>query len=89
MLQQMLEDKDDVVRETVIKGLALLSSLCDDSDKYHQCEQLALNSLNDSSNSVVNLSSQILFPVLGKWAMKKGNKNFHLISQQIVHIVSF
>lgn len=74
MLQQMLEDKDDVVRETVIKGLALLTCLCDDSDKYYQCEQLAINSLNDSSNSVVNLSSQILFPVLGKWAMKKGEK---------------
>lgn len=72
MLQQMLEDKDDIVRETVIKALSLLSCICEDPDKYYQCEQLALNSLNDSSNSVVNLSSQILFPALGKWATKKG-----------------
>lgn len=80
MLQQMLEDKDDVVREMVIKALSLLACLCDDEDKYHQCEQLAINCLNDTSNSVVNLSSQILFPVIGKWAMKKGKlQKFALI----------
>lgn len=73
MLQQMLEDKDDVVRESVIKALALLSSFCDYSDKYGPGEQLAIKSLNDSSNGVINLTSQILFPVLGKWAMEKGN----------------
>ncbi|XP_074035175.1 RAB11-binding protein RELCH homolog isoform X2 [Leptinotarsa decemlineata] len=72
MLQQMLEDKEDAVRETVIKALALLVALCDDKDKYCQCEQLALSTLNDSSNSVVNTSTQILFPVLGKWALEEG-----------------
>ncbi|KAJ8942002.1 hypothetical protein NQ314_010231 [Rhamnusium bicolor] len=73
MLQQMLEDKEKTVRETVVRALAILTSLCKDSDKYYQCEQLAMNTLNDSSNSVVNLSIQILFPVIGQWALNEGH----------------
>ncbi|KAJ8973751.1 hypothetical protein NQ317_018338 [Molorchus minor] len=72
MLQQMLEDKEEAVRETVIKALSLLASLCNDPDKYSQCETLAMNTLNDCSNAVINLSIQILFPVLGKWALNNG-----------------
>lgn len=72
MLQQMLDDKEEAVRETVIKALSLLFSLCEDSDKYTQCEQLALSTLNDPSSIIVNLSTQILFPVLGKWAFREG-----------------
>ncbi|CAH1180510.1 unnamed protein product [Phaedon cochleariae] len=72
IIQQMLDDKDDVVRETVIKAFSILTVLCCDKDKYIQCEQLAVSTLNDSSNSLVNLSAQILFPVLGKWALQEG-----------------
>lgn len=80
MLQQMLEDKEEIVREQIVKALALLFCQCEDPDKYSQCEQIALNTLNDSSNSVVNMSSQILFPVLAKWALQAGENNilFHL-----------
>nr|CAI5819958.1 unnamed protein product [Callosobruchus analis] len=81
MLQQMLEDKEEVVRGVVIRALAVLMSYCKDDDKYLQCEQLAINTLNDSSNSVVNTSSQILFPVLGKWALEKGHLSSSLIKK--------
>lgn len=67
----MLEDKDDSVRQTVIKALSLLGCLCEDLDKYYQCEQLAISTLNDSSSTVFNFSSQVLFPVLGKWAISE------------------
>lgn len=81
MLQQMLEDKEDVVREQVVKALALLFSMCEDGDKYSQCEQIALNTLNDSSNDVVNLSTQILYPVLAKWALQIGHLNSSLFKK--------
>lgn len=74
----MLEDKEEIVRESVIKALSLLIVLCNDSNKYHQCEQIVLSTLNDSNNNIVNFSTQVLFPVLGKWALKEGN--FHLIN---------
>lgn len=71
----MLEDKEEAVRETVVKALSILASLCNDRDKYYQIEQLAFGTLNDSSKSVVNLNIQILFPVLGRWALSQGKNN--------------
>lgn len=76
MLQQLLEDREEVVREAVIRALSLVMVLCEDSDKYLQCEEITLNILNDSSTNIVNLARQILIPVLGKWALSIGN--FHL-----------
>nr|CAH7731165.1 unnamed protein product [Callosobruchus chinensis] len=62
MLQQMLEDKEEVVRGVVIRALAVLMSFCKDDDKYFQCEQLAINTLNDSSH----LSSSLIKKLLNK-----------------------
>ncbi|KAJ8919648.1 hypothetical protein NQ315_006175 [Exocentrus adspersus] len=76
MLQQMLEDKEETVRETVVRALSILAALCNDRDKYYQIEQLAFNTLNDSSKGVVNLNIQILFPVLGKWTLNEGDELF-------------
>ena len=36
MLQQMLDDKVEVVREAAIKSLGLVFSLIEDTDKYNQ-----------------------------------------------------
>lgn len=74
MLQQMLEDKEEIVREQIIKAFALLLCYCKEPDKYSQCEQIALNTLNDVSHSVVHLSSNILFPVLARWAQHEGTQ---------------
>lgn len=80
----MLDDREEIVRETVIRALSLVIALCDEeSDKYSQCEELALNNLvNDSSPSVVSLSTQILFPVLGRWALNNGKTRIILLMNQ-------
>lgn len=69
MLQQMLEDREEKVREMVVRALSFVVALCDDEDKYWQCEELAMRTLRDSSDAVVNISIQILFPVLAQWAL--------------------
>jgi hypothetical protein len=44
MLQQMLlEDKDPVVRTSVVRSLALLIALMDDPDKYFQVNNLSFD----------------------------------------------
>jgi hypothetical protein len=46
MLQQMLlEDRDDTVREAVIRSLALIVTFMDDKDKYFQVSSLMLTTL--------------------------------------------
>lgn len=72
MLQQMLEDREDAVRNVVVYALALVVVLCIDKDKYSQCEELAFSVLKDSSHTVVTSDTQILFPVLAKWALELG-----------------
>lgn len=72
MLQQLLEDREAVVREMAVKALALVIAYCDDVDKYSQCEDLAMSTLNDSSLKVVYCSTSILIPVLAEWALETG-----------------
>ncbi|KAK5642547.1 hypothetical protein RI129_008714 [Pyrocoelia pectoralis] len=81
MLQQMLEDRDEIIREMVVRALAMLVAFCDDSDKYWQCEELAIRTLEDSSDIVVNVSAQVLFPVLAQWALTLDRLQTDLIKQ--------
>lgn len=76
MLQQLLSDREEIVRETTIKALTLLMAMCTDSDKYFQCEELALTTLNDTCSNVISLSIEILFPVLGRWSLTSGAYDF-------------
>lgn len=69
MLQQLLEDRDPIVREKAVKALALVVAYCDDVDKYTQCEDLAFSIMNDSNINVVNCTIHILLPVLAEWAL--------------------
>jgi hypothetical protein len=44
MLQQMLlEDKDDTVKETAVRSLALIVAFMDDKDKYFQVSSDSLH----------------------------------------------
>lgn len=72
MLQQMLDDREETIRETVVQALSLVVTLCEDVDKYYQCEELAFVTLNDPSSRVVNISTEFLFPSLAKWALDTG-----------------
>ncbi|KAF7994246.1 hypothetical protein HCN44_003336 [Aphidius gifuensis] len=70
MLQQMLvDDKESIVKSSVVKSLSLLFALMDDAEKYYQCEELALTALDDNSNEVFEPTSKILFPILAQWAL--------------------
>ncbi|XP_069701255.1 RAB11-binding protein RELCH homolog [Periplaneta americana] len=89
MLQQMLlEDKDDTVRETVIRSLALIVTFMDDEDKYFQCEELALATLEDMSASVVACATRVLIPVLAKWAFDLGRLQSHLLTRLLQKLKS-
>ena len=39
MLQQMLDDKVEIVREAAVKSLGLVFSLIEDTDKYNQVRE--------------------------------------------------
>ncbi|PNF39999.1 hypothetical protein B7P43_G15450 [Cryptotermes secundus] len=89
MLQQMLlEDKNDTVRETVICSLALIVTFMDDKDKYFQCEELAMATLEDTSAGVVGSATQILIPVLAKWAFDLGRLQSHLLTRLLLKLKS-
>ncbi|KAG5321501.1 K1468 protein, partial [Acromyrmex heyeri] len=84
MLQQMLlEDKDPIVRTSVVKSLALLIALMDDPDKYFQCEELVLTALHDTSSMVVETASSILLPVLAQWALSLRRLHLNLLPRII------
>lgn len=68
----MLEDREEAVRNVVVHALALVVVLCIDKDKYNQCEELAFTILKDASPAVVDSDTQVLFPVLAKWALELG-----------------
>ncbi|XP_011504966.1 PREDICTED: lisH domain and HEAT repeat-containing protein KIAA1468 homolog [Ceratosolen solmsi marchali] len=80
MLQQMLlDDKESVVRVTVVKSLSLLVALMDDPDKYFQCEELALTALGDASQEVIEAAYVVLVPVLAQWALSLKRLQSHLL----------
>ncbi|XP_049808480.1 RAB11-binding protein RELCH homolog [Schistocerca nitens] len=89
MLQQMLlEDKEETVRESVVRSLALIILLMDDKDKYFQCEELSMTALDDPAASVVASTTNILFPVLAQWSLDIGRLHTHLLTRllQRIHI---
>ncbi|XP_012223943.1 RAB11-binding protein RELCH homolog isoform X2 [Linepithema humile] len=84
MLQQMLlEDKDPVVRVSVVRSLALLIALMDDPDKYFQCEELTLTALYDTSSMVIETASSVLLPVLAQWALSLKRLHLNLLPRII------
>lgn len=86
MLQQMLDDKEESVREEVIKVLALLVGFCEDVDKYNQCEELAFNTLKDSSEKVAKMAVELLFPIVAKWSFDIGRLRSELIKNLLQRI---
>ncbi|KAG7187845.1 hypothetical protein KM043_016879 [Ampulex compressa] len=84
MLQQMLlDDKDPVVRASVVRSLALLIALMDDPSKYFQCEELALTALQDTSSMVVDVACSVLLPILAQWALSLKRLQTHLLPRII------
>uniref|UniRef100_T1ISW0 Uncharacterized protein n=1 Tax=Strigamia maritima TaxID=126957 RepID=T1ISW0_STRMM len=70
MLQQMFEDKSDVVREAVAKNLALILTYICDTDKFSLTYRLLLRALEDNSECVVTAALHTVMPVFASWALE-------------------
>ncbi|XP_026680007.1 RAB11-binding protein RELCH-like [Diaphorina citri] len=96
ILQQLLlQDRDALVRASVVKSLALTVPFVDDVDKYVQCEELLMTGLSDVSRDVVEMTSQLLLPVMAKWSLDLRRLQSHflvklmqLISSQVKEILN-
>ncbi|KAJ8898189.1 hypothetical protein PR048_003549, partial [Dryococelus australis] len=87
MLQQMLlEDKDEMVREVVVRSLSFLVAFMDDSNKYSQCEELAMLALDDPSPNVVSSATRILLPILAKWAQELSRLHSSLLANLLLRL---
>ncbi|XP_054716426.1 RAB11-binding protein RELCH homolog [Uloborus diversus] len=80
MLQQMLhEDKDELVRETVVKNLALLLLYVEDCDKFCKASEFLFLSLEDRSVSVIDSGLNVLLPSIAVWALELRQLESHLL----------
>ncbi|KAF7662839.1 hypothetical protein LDENG_00224710 [Lucifuga dentata] len=87
MLQQMLaEDKADMVREAVVKSLAIIMGYIDDPDKYSQGFELMLLSIGDPSERVVNAVHQVFIPAFAAWTTELGTLHSTLIPSLLARI---
>ncbi|XP_028290708.1 RAB11-binding protein RELCH homolog isoform X4 [Gouania willdenowi] len=87
MLQQMLtEDKADMVREAVVKSLAIIMGYIDDPDKYSQGFELMLLSLGDPSERVVSAVHQVFIPAFAAWTTELGSLHTALIPALLARI---
>ncbi|XP_020781311.1 RAB11-binding protein RELCH homolog isoform X7 [Boleophthalmus pectinirostris] len=87
MLQQMLaDDKADMVREAVVKSLAIIMGYIDDPDKYSQGFELMLLSLGDPSERVVSAVHQVFIPAFAAWTTELGSLHTALIPSLLARI---
>ncbi|CAB3998176.1 lisH domain and HEAT repeat-containing KIAA1468 homolog isoform X2, partial [Paramuricea clavata] len=69
MLKQMFaEDRNDSVRATVIKSLALVMTIVESPSKYKEAEQLLVQALCDNSEEVREATLNVLLPAVLAWA---------------------
>ncbi|XP_038050849.1 RAB11-binding protein RELCH-like [Patiria miniata] len=80
MLQQLLQDKTDCVREVAVRSLGLVFSLTEDTDKYNQGLELVLSTLEDPSESVLGATRQVFLPAFASWAYRLGRLESNLIT---------
>ncbi|KAK3746890.1 hypothetical protein RRG08_030301 [Elysia crispata] len=81
MLQQMLtDDRDEDVREAVVKSLGILMGFICDMDKYNQGYELLTTSLRDPKERVQRAALHVFLPALGMWARELGRLEHHLIN---------
>ncbi|GAB1600715.1 RAB11-binding protein RELCH homolog isoform X1 [Argonauta hians] len=91
MLQQMLsDDKEEAVREAVVKSLGILFSFICDTDKYGQGFELLKTSLNDDSEKVCCAARQVFLPSFALWAVhlqKLEYELFHSFLRELEDLV--
>ncbi|XP_046842771.1 RAB11-binding protein RELCH homolog [Xenia sp. Carnegie-2017] len=87
MLKQMFaEDRNDNVRATVVKTLALVYTIVDSPSKYKEAEELLLQALCDNASEVSESTLNVLLPAVAVWALeldKLQSQLVELILQQL------
>ncbi|XP_033755767.1 LOW QUALITY PROTEIN: RAB11-binding protein RELCH-like [Pecten maximus] len=81
MLQQMLsDDKDEEVREAVVRSLGLLFGFICDTDKFSQGFELLQTALKDNSERVITAAQQVFLPAFAVWAQELDKLEHNLIN---------
>ncbi|XP_055891966.1 RAB11-binding protein RELCH homolog isoform X3 [Biomphalaria glabrata] len=87
MLQQMmLDDRDEEVREAVVRSLGLLMGFICDADKYVQGYDLLMAALKDPKEKVHRAALQVFLPALGMWSRELGRLEHHLMHNLLKHL---
>uniref|UniRef100_A0A2C9LVS6 TOG domain-containing protein n=1 Tax=Biomphalaria glabrata TaxID=6526 RepID=A0A2C9LVS6_BIOGL len=87
MLQQMmLDDRDEEVREAVVRSLGLLMGFICDADKYVQGYELLMAALKDPKEKVHRAALQVFLPALGMWSRELGRLEHHLMHNLLKHL---
>lgn len=68
MIQQLIDDKDEIVREAVARNLALLVSYVDDHEKVTQFLDILVRLVQDEHPTVLTACQNVLLPVFMIWA---------------------
>ncbi|XP_054287320.1 RAB11-binding protein RELCH homolog [Macrosteles quadrilineatus] len=89
ILQQLLsEDREEAVRVSCVKSLALIVAFMADTDKYPQSEELTLTALQDSSAVVAECATDTLLMILAQWALSLGWLQERLMSRLLTTLTS-
>jgi hypothetical protein len=80
MLQQMLEDGSEEVREATVRSFGVLVGFVEDADKYPPVESLFFAALGDVSERVTVAVHQVFLPSLAVWSMELGRLETGLMS---------
>jgi len=79
ILQQLMEDRTPMVRESVARNLAIVISHLKNEDKYAKVEELLLRLLYDPCIEVVSTVQNILLPVFIEWSDRFGYLTTRLV----------
>ncbi|XP_041376691.1 RAB11-binding protein RELCH homolog [Gigantopelta aegis] len=83
MLKQMLvDDKDEEVREAVVRSLGFLTGWICDADKFSEIYDLLRLALRDSSEKVVSSALHVFLPSFAAWAYELGH-----LEHQLTHSI--
>lgn len=68
IIQQLIDDKDEIVREAVARNLALLVSYVEDHEKVAQFLEILVRLVQDDHSTVIAACQNVLLPSFMSWA---------------------
>lgn len=86
MIQQLAQDREEVIRTCSVRCLAVLVTLISVPDKLPQLCDISLELLVDSSPSVSQLVQTILLPALAQWSSSLNKLQTDLLEKLLIQI---